>query len=430
VTSAANTIVELIACQSRRTPDALAILAPGRSPLTYRGLTQRIDDAIAALAAAGVGRGDRVALAVPNGPEMAVALIAVMGCAECAPLSLLLDEAAYLVALRTLHVDVLVVLDGGDTPVVRVAQALTLPVIRLAVLPHEPAGSFCLIANLSRPRAVVAVPELGDVALVLQTSGTTAQPKVVPITHGNLAAGALARARHVRHTSVDRCLCVAPLYSGMAIRRCLVPVLVSGGSVVCAPGYDANLFFAWLDEFEPTFYMAVPAFHRAVLDENERRGGTPPPALRFIGSESATLPVDMERRLEATFGVPVVQGYGLTETGLIAQTPLPPGHRRAGSVGIAVDGEIAVLAGDHRRIPSDQPGEILVRGAAVFGGYEDNPEANQEAFHDGWFRTGDRGTSIRTVTCSLSVAQGIINRGGTAVSPTAVDAALRASRRL
>ena len=423
MTSATNTIVELIACQSRRTPDALAILAPGRSPLTYRGLTQRIDNAIDALAAAGVGRGDRVALAVPNGPEMAVALIAVMGCAECAPLSPLLDEAAYLVALRTLHVDVIVVPEGGDTPVVRAAQALTLPVIRLAVLPHEPAGSFCLIASLSRPRAVVAVPELGDVALVLQTSGTTAQPKVVPITHGNLAAGALARARHVRHTSVDRCLCVAPLYSGMAIRRCLVPVLVSGGSVVCAPGYDANLFFAWLDEFEPTFYMAVPAFHRAVLDEYERRGGTPPPTLRFIGSESATLPVDMERRLEGTFGVPVVQGYGLTETGLIAQTPLPPRHRRAGSVGIAVDGEIAVLDGNCWRIPSDQPGEIVVRGAAVFGGYEDDLEANREAFHDGWFRTGDLGYVDRDgYLFIVGRAKELINRGGTKVSPTAVDA--------
>ena len=199
----------------------------------------------------------------------------------------------------------------------------------------------------------------------------------------------------------------------------------SPGAAWSALRDDANLFFAWLDEFEPTFYMAVPAFHRAVLDEGERRGGMPRSTLRFIGSESVALP-RMERRLEGTFGVPVVQGYGLTETGLIAQTPLPPGHRRAGSVGIAVDSEISVLDGDRRRtLPSDQPGEIVVRGAAVFGGYEDNPEANREAFHDGWFRTGDLGYVDRDgYLFIVGRVKEIINRGGTKVSPTAVDAVL------
>ena len=132
MTPVANTILELLGSEARRNPDALAILAPGRAPLTYRALMQRIDGAIDALAAAGFGRGRRVALALPNGPEMAVALLAVMGCAECAPLNPALDEASYLVALRTLRVAALIVPEGEDTPVVRAARALTLPIIRLA----------------------------------------------------------------------------------------------------------------------------------------------------------------------------------------------------------------------------------------------------------------------------------------------------------
>ena len=143
------------------------------------------------------------------------------------------------------------------------------------------------------------------------------------------------------------------------------------------------------------------------------------------GPESVTLPAGLESSLEHAFGVPVVQGYGLTETGLIAQTPLPPGHRRAGSVGVLVDGEIAILDGENLRIPSDQVGEIAVRGAAVFGGYEDNPEANRGAFHDGWFRTGDLGYVDQDgYLFIVGRVKELINRGGTKVSPSAVDAAL------
>lgn len=425
MTSAANTIVGLLRSEALRNPDAVAILAPGRSRLTYGALGQRIDGAIDALAAAGFGRGHRVALALPNGPEMAVALLAVMGCAECAPLNPTLDEASYLTTLRSLRVEALIAPEGLDTPAVLAARALTLPIIRLAFKVSDAAGTFTLTTDSLRPAVVVAPPEPGEVALVLQTSGTTARPKIVPFTHRNLAASALARVHLVRHTSSDRCLCVAPLFSGMAIRRCLFPMIVTGGSVVCPPLFDANLFFTWLDAFEPTFYVAVPAIHRAVLDEVDRGGGARRSTLRFIGSESVTLPVAVENGLEKVFGVPVVQGYGLTETGLIAQTPLEPDHRRAGSVGKPIDGEIAILEDERPRISTGQVGEIVVRSAAVFDGYEGDLDANRESFRDGWFRTGDLGFLDQDGYLFLvGRIKELINRGGTKVSPTAVDAAL------
>jgi len=120
----ADAIVALIGSELLRSPEALAILAPGRAPLTFRALVRQIDAAILSLADGGFGRGDRVALALPNGPEMAVALLAVTGCATCVPLNPVLDEALYLVALRMLRFDVLVGREGEDTPAVRAAQSL------------------------------------------------------------------------------------------------------------------------------------------------------------------------------------------------------------------------------------------------------------------------------------------------------------------
>ena len=132
-----------------RNPDALAILAPGRAPLAFGALVRQIDAAIQSLAAAGFGRGDRVALALPNGPEMAVALLAVTGCATCVPLNPALDEASYVVALRTLRVDALIVPEGEDTPAAGRRTALAMPIIRLAYLGRDPAGTFTLVAATS-----------------------------------------------------------------------------------------------------------------------------------------------------------------------------------------------------------------------------------------------------------------------------------------
>ena len=425
MTPIAKTIVALIRGQSHRTPDALAILAPGRTPLTFRALARQIDVAIEALAAAGFGRGNRVALALPDGPEMAVALLAVTGGATCVPLNPGLDEASYRIAVQTLRIDALIVPGGEDTPAARAANSLTLPIIRLAFSAADPAGTFTLFANSSRVAVPAGTPALEDVALVLQTSGTTARPKAVPVTHRLLAEPALARARKLRLTSADRCLCVAPLFTGSGMRRCLFPVLVVGGSVVCTPGLIGNSFVDWLDEFEPTFYTGAPAVHRAVLDELERRGATPRSTLRFILTGAAALPAIVESRLDGTLGVPVLQGYGMTEAGTIAQNPLPPGLRRAGSVGLPADNEFAILDGAGAFLPPDEVGEIVVRGPEVFGGYEDNPDANLQAFFEGWFRTGDLGYVDRDgYLFIVGRVKELINRGGFKVSPSTVDAAV------
>ena len=105
----------------------------------------------------------------------------------------------------------------------------------------------------------------GDVALVLHTSGTTARPKIVPLTHANLAVSAANIARSLALDPGDRCLNVMPLFHIHGLVAAVLASLSAGGSVVCAPGFDARPFFDWLDELEPTWYTAVPTMHQAVL---------------------------------------------------------------------------------------------------------------------------------------------------------------------
>src|SRR6185436_1401908 len=147
-----TTIADVVKIRALATPDALAILAPGRSPLAFGALARAIDATIQSLARAGYGRGDRVALALAEGPEMAVAVLSVSGCATCMPLNPALDEASYRVALSTLRADAVIVA-GEDSPAARAAAALSVPVpvIRLAFSPADPAGVFTLEAGMSRP---------------------------------------------------------------------------------------------------------------------------------------------------------------------------------------------------------------------------------------------------------------------------------------
>ena len=194
--------------------------------------------------------------------------------------------------------------------------------------------------------------------------------------------------------------------------------LATGASTVITPGFDGARFVEWLDVFKPTFYTASPTIQASILDALAARAPILPHSLRFVRSSSAALPASIRDQLERAFGVPVIQGYGSTEAGVIAESPLPPGESRKGSAGIVRNIEVMFLDESTRRVPCGEIGEILVRGPGVIRGYEGDPEADRLAFHDGWFRTGDLGymdaDGYLFITGRIKE---LINRGGLKVSP-------------
>ena len=228
-------------------------------------------------------------------------------------------------------------------------------------------------------------------------------------------------------TGEDVCLNIMPLFHIHGLIAATLASLRAGAQVSCSPGFNALKFFAWFDEVRPTWYTAVPTMHQAILARAERnREVLGRSRLRFIRSSSASLPAPVMLELEKTFGVPVIESYGMTEAAhQMASNPLPPRPRKPGSVGIAAGPEVAILDGDGEVLGVGEVGEVSIRGPNVTLGYEANPEANAKAFTNGWFRTGDQGLLDEDGYLRLTGRlKELINRGGEKISPLEVDEVL------
>ncbi|MBL8709523.1 MAG: AMP-binding protein [Rhodospirillaceae bacterium] len=403
-------------------PQAPAIGAPDRHILSRGELARLVARTGAALRAIGIGQQSAVAIVMPNGPEMATAFLAVAASAVAAPLNAAYRADEFDFYLADLNAKALILPAGADSPARDVAAKRSIPVIELAPDLAAPAGAFTLSIPFVEGAAPNPSPE--DVALVLHTSGTTSRPKIVPLTHRNLATSAGNIARTLKLTPADRSLVIMPLFHIHGLVGALLSSLHAGGSVYCPAGFNALKFFAQLDESEATWYSAVPTMHQTILARAKvnaeiiaRR------RLRFIRSSSASLPPPVMKELEEVFGCPVIESYGMTEAAhQMASNPLPPASRKPGSVGIAAGPEVAIMAPDGKLLKAGEIGEIVIKGANVTPGYANNPKANEEGFRDGWFRTGDQGIMDAEGYVSLTGRlKEIINRGGEKISPREVD---------
>jgi acyl-CoA synthetase (AMP-forming)/AMP-acid ligase II len=302
--------------------------------------------------------------------------------------------------------------------------------LELCVPEGVPAGAFELQSGASAGAPARGGPATaGDVALLLHTSGTTSRPKIVPLSQHNLAVSAVSIRRAVALSPADRCLNVMPLFHIHGLMAAVLASFAAGASVVCTPGFNALRFFAWLDEFQPTWYTAVPTMHQAILARSARNPESVERArLRLIRSSSSSLPPQVMADLERTFRCPVIESYGMTEAShQMASNPLPPEARKPGTVGIAAGPEIAIMAAGGQLLAPGEVGEVVIRGPSVTRGYRNNPAANAASFTDGWFHTGDQGVlddeGYLTLTGRLKE---IINRGGEKVAPLEVDNVLSA----
>jgi acyl-CoA synthetase (AMP-forming)/AMP-acid ligase II len=215
-----------------------------------------------------------------------------------------------------------------------------------------------------------------------------------------------------------------PLFHIHGLIAGLLAPLSAGGQVCCTPGFDALHFFRWMEEARPTWYTAVPTMHQAILARAHRHEDLiRKHPVRFIRSSSSALPPQVIRELEATFGAPVIESYGMTEAAhQMASNPLPPGARKPGTVGLAAGPEVAIMDAAGNLLPRGVPGEIVIRGPNVTAGYQNNAKANAEAFSNGWFRTGDQGVMDADGYLSITGRlKEIINRGGEKISPREVD---------
>jgi acyl-CoA synthetase (AMP-forming)/AMP-acid ligase II len=421
-----ETVYDQFTAQAERTPDAIAITAPARSPLTYTQLLSQIQSVKGTLNACGIGRNDRVVIVLDNGPEMAMAFMAIASCCTAVPLNPAYRAEEFKFYLSRLNARALVVNAADRSGVKDLAAHLGLTITELVPDQSAGAGTFELHCVENRISLRTGFAESDDVALILHTSGTTSAPKIVPLTHRNICAMARNNQVGLELAESDLCLNIMPLFHSTGLVGVVLASLVSGAGVVCPPGFYAPQFFDWLNEFKPTWFTAVPSMHQAILSRARTYSQNPVQTrLRFLRSSSSALPPQLMTDLEQLFQTPVIESYGMTECGMIACNPLPPRIRKPRSAGVATTIDINVQDENGNFLLGRREGEIVLRGACVMSGYEAEPVVNERSFSNGWFRTGDQGfiddDGYLFITGRLKE---IINRGGEKIAPLEIDQTL------
>lgn len=410
---------ELVRRRAVESPGRIALLAPGRELWTYSRLAAQAAAGIKVLQASGLQPGDRIAIISKNSPEAIAAFLAVSAFGVSAPLNPAHRGPEVAFYLTDLNVKGVIVSGDVSAAVREVASRQQLVVLDMLDM---------VAAEVLGVPAAMDTPDgfSGSIAMVLHTSGTTALPKIVPLTQRNIHSATRAIVAATQLVPEDRCLNVMPIFHIHGLSAVLAS-LVSGGSVACPAEFLAPLFFDWIREFQPTWFTAAPTIHQAVFEWALRQPEKPPASsLRFVRSASAPMPPTLIRKIEQVLGVPFIEAYGMTEAApQIASNPLPPDERRIGSVGQAAGTEVTILDTAGNRLPAGEVGEVAVRGPNIAIGYENNPESTEKQFSGGWFRTEDLG---RLDTDGYLYITGrlkeIINRGGEKIAPREVDEVL------
>jgi acyl-CoA synthetase (AMP-forming)/AMP-acid ligase II len=395
-----------------------AVIVPElRLHISYDALRQQVLAMANALASAGIRRGDAVAIALPNGLPAIVSFLAASIVGTAAPLNPAYPYEEFLFFLGDTDARILLCPPVGAEIARSAALDRKVPVFSVEMSEE---GNVHLV---DAPTGVTATePTADDIALILHTSGSTGRPKRVPLRHFNLAVSSANIANAYALSEEDVSLCIMPLFHVHGLIGSTMSTLLSGGAVVVPTKFNALSFWRTVKEHRVTWYSGVPTMHQLLLARTHHKPAEAA-TLRFIRSCSAPLSPELIHKIEGLFGVPFVEAYGMTEAAhQMTSNPLPPRHRKAGSVGVATGLRISIMDIDGHHLGTNQRGEVVIQGANVFRGYENNPEANARAFVHGWFRTGDEG--LLDEDCYLHLTgriKDIIIRAGENIAPHEVD---------
>ncbi|MEV0277762.1 FadD7 family fatty acid--CoA ligase [Streptomyces sp. NPDC050610] len=421
---------DLLDRPAREDPGAPALVVGGeRLPLSYGALAASADDVAARLTAAGLRRGDVVALVCANTAEFAVGLL---GTARAGLVVAPMDPAlpGPQLSARLDALGARTVLLGppatGAAPVARVDT----PVwpLRVTVSATGTATAALDTTAPPAPAGTGASRELtADDALVLFTAGTTDRAKMVPLSRANVAASIRGICATYELGPADATVAVMPFFHGHGLFAALLSSLAGGGRVLLPERgrFSARTFWSDVRSVSATWFTAVPTIHEILLDRAATEYPGPELApLRFVRSCSAPLNTATQRALERTLGAPLLSAYGMTESAhQAASEPLPRrGTLKHGSVGRPTGVALRVLDRDGQPCPAGVQGEVQVQGPTVARGYLADPAETSHAFADGWLRTGDLGSLDEDGYLFLTGRiKNLINRGGEKISPEHVE---------
>ena len=401
-----------------------AIIIPDGPTLSYEELNNEIERLASILTSIGLTKGTTASIVFENGLEFISIFLAISKTgATVAPLNpeYTIDEFKFYMNDTDSK---FLILSSKSNASINAANQLSIQIINVSMGNSGTLSLYKDHVQLTKQKIIIP-PEPDDIALFLHTSGTTSQPKGVPLTHLNLMTSLSNISSSYNLTNEDTALLVMPLFHVHGLIGVSLSTLFSGGTLVIPPKFSASTFWNHQNIHEATWYSAVPTIHQILLMRAEK-DNAPKKSFRFIRSCSAALAPSVFKDLETRFGAPVLEAYGMTEAShQMSSNLLPPFDRSPGTVGQGTGVEISIMNEFGTLLNPNNPGEVVIKGENVTLGYHNNPSANTEAFTNGWFRTGDQGeisnSGILTLTGRLKE---LINRGGEKISPLEVDATL------
>ncbi|MFQ5960157.1 MAG: AMP-binding protein, partial [Candidatus Methylomirabilales bacterium] len=383
-------LLHLLQRSAEKFGDRTALLAGDRL-MSYGELWESVVRFGAALRHSGVAPGERVGVMLPNVPAFVQAYFGILAAgATVVPFNTLYkpEEIRYLIEDATIQR----ILTSGIflRGIQEAAEPLAFPV---RAIPLD-AGSNPLESERLGAAAGYGSERVlenrEDVAVCLYTSGTTGRPKGALLTHQNLLSNIESFHQIAPCDEHDRFLCVLPLFHSFAATVVMLFPLSIGGSIVLEPRFVPEQVLRSMAEKHVTVVTAVPSMY-AVWTQ------LPPleldlSAARFAVSGGAPLPMEVLHQFETRYGVPIYEGYGLTEAAPVLTENPPLGHRKVGSVGPPLPGvEVRVVDGAGKDVPTGEVGEIVARGGNIMQGYLNRPEETAAILKDGWLSSGDLG---------------------------------------
>lgn len=441
-----------------------------RQPLTHSRVRDFIMKELGpSLHQMGFGKGDRIGVVLPNGPELALALLGLAQWASCVPLNANGAHSELKKDLQAAKVSMVIGMSEDSAAIQDMARALNIPfygvvkserevgVFRL--IPMTPPGQLNMTIALREedgddgvcwPSESVCQASSGnnfyrtssddirernmfanehdDEVLVLFTSGTTGNKKLVPHKLGDIliAAAVISVSWNLSPEDVN-CNLMPLFHVGGIVRQIFGPTL-SAGSVICCPSFDPQLFWQLLskDLANPgfTWYYAAPTMHQLILGTMPE-GLVHAPRLRMIANAAGGLLPSLAEELRKTFGANVLPSYGMTECMPISSPPFSYQLDRPGTSGVAVGPQITIFSNNFEVLPPGSEGNICVRGRPCFHGYG-GQEKSQSFLEGGWFNTGDLGYMDKDGYLYITGrSKEVINRGGEIISPMEVEEEVR-----
>jgi len=422
-----RTIGSAIAQRAKNASGLSAFVSVGSRDITFAQLFSSISSFAGDLANAGIRREDRVGLLVPPGVSGGQLVVALASNVTLVPVNPALTPHETMEVCKVSRLKALVIPRWLETPARAAMQEQ-----QITLLEAVPAPDGAIALELVTPAPAASFPlrpaRETDIALLLRSSGTTGAPKLIPVTHRNLLAMAekLGSDLWFKLTASDRAACILPLYYAAGLKTSLFVPLLLGASVGFPPTGRAFDIAEWIDVLEPTYLSVAPGPLNGILDRLKASArdfdGS---SLRFVMCAAAYLPEDVRLAAQSMLRVPVLEFYGLSEAGVMAANPMPPGRIMPGTVGLPAPGELLIVNENREPVAAGGVGQIMITGPTVTPGYVMTDQSGPAELKDGWLLTGDLGQIDEDGYLTIvGRVKEVINRGGEKVFPYEIEKTL------